>query len=85
MGAVMALLLISKSYAQETVSSSTPSATTSLSPAASRWELVQSPILARFMFKLDKFTGEVWQMVREEHGQSWERMYVEDAPAIKNL
>ena len=68
--------------AQENAPSSTSSSATTL-PLTSRWELVQSPLLARLMFKLDKYTGETWQMVRDdEHGQSWKKMLIQDAPKV---
>lgn len=42
-----------------------------------RYELVQSEIARRYFFKLDKFTGDVYQLVVKRNGdKTWEKMMV---------
>ncbi|HMN79163.1 MAG TPA: hypothetical protein PKA20_04440, partial [Burkholderiaceae bacterium] len=53
------------------------------SPAGSRFELVQSTLAARWTFKLDKYTGRVWQLVRtKDDDNTWEEMRVFDRPSV---
>ena len=41
-----------------------------------RYEIVASDIVARLTFKVDKYTGEVYQLVQDSDGQLlWEIMY----------
>lgn len=41
----------------------------------SRYEIVQSPLMARFLFRLDKVNGAVDQLVVDDKGnRSWERI-----------
>lgn len=49
----------------------------SIAPASTRYEIVQSPILARRIFKLDKVTGHVWTLVVDVGDErKWEPMAV---------
>lgn len=42
-----------------------------------RYELVQSEIMRKCFFKLDKYTGEVYQLVLTSDGsKTWQKMYV---------
>jgi hypothetical protein len=43
-------------------------------PAKSdRFQMVQSPMMARLTFKLDSYTGEIWQLVVDKRGvPKWE-------------
>ena len=55
---------------------------TSISEEA-RYEITQSTLSAKSTFKLDKFTGRVWQMVRsKEDRPAWEEVPVIKAPKI---
>jgi hypothetical protein len=55
------------------------------SPAGSRYEVVQSTLAARWTFRLDKYTGRVWQLVRTKDDDStWEEMRVFDRPPVPN-
>lgn len=71
------LLVVSSIYAQGSVSIST-----SVVDSA-RYEIVQSPTVS-FIFKLDKFSGHIFQLVwtklREMH---WEDMLVKDLHTIE--
>jgi hypothetical protein len=50
-------------------------------PANARFEIVQSQNAAKWTFRLDRFSGHIWQLVRTHTGgNSWERMRVIDAP-----
>jgi len=49
---------------------------TSSIPGA-RFEILQSPLVARWTFRLDRYTGRVWQLVRtKEDDNTWEEMQV---------
>lgn len=53
------------------------------SPVGSRFEIVQSPLLARLTFKLDRFNGRVWQLVVDSsNGTSWQSMAVLPPPSV---
>jgi hypothetical protein len=55
------------------------------SPAGSRYEVVQSTLAARWTFRLDKYTGRVWQLVRtKDDASTWEEMRVFDRPPVAN-
>ncbi len=42
-------------------------------PDTARYEIVQSQILARLMFRLDRYTGRTWQFVETQGGSyAWE-------------
>lgn len=46
-----------------------------------RFEIVQSPLAAKWTFRLDRYTGRVWQLVKtKEDDNSWEEMPVENLP-----
>jgi hypothetical protein len=49
----------------------------------SRYEIVQSPVRSGYLFKLDKYTGDVWQYVEDDpQGAAvWRKMLVRDLPA----
>lgn len=51
----------------------------------SRYEIVQSQLAARWTFRLDRYTGEVAQLLlNTEKQNSWEKVPVKDLPKIKN-
>ena len=55
---------------------------TSLPPSA-RFEIVQSSLLARLTFKLDKIEGKVWQLFEGQGKElGWLTMAVKDLPKI---
>ena len=44
-------------------------------PDSARYEVVQSPLLAKLTFRLDRFTGETWQFVtKKKGGYAWQRV-----------
>ena len=44
-------------------------------PDSSRFEVVQSPLLAKLTFRLDRFTGDTWQFVTtNDNSYAWERI-----------
>lgn len=52
-----------------------------IAPDSSRYEIVQSNLAAVFTFRLDKYTGEVKQLVRTTgDGTAWQRMEVFQLP-----
>ena len=54
-------------------------------PQNSRFEMTQSGIGARFTFRLDKFTGRVWQYVKEANDEDgWEEMIVLPKPTASS-
>lgn len=53
-------------------------------PATSRYEIVQSPLLAKLAFKLDRFTGDAWQFVpTTDGGYAWQKIPRIDIPNDK--
>ena len=69
---ILVFLFASTSFAQ----TSSPSYKTE-TPNNSRFEIIQSSLAARWTFKLDKFTGKIWQYVRTKDDDStWEEMFV---------
>lgn len=51
----------------------------------SRYEIVQSQLAARWTFRLDRYTGEVMQLLlNKEKENIWEKVLVQDLPKIKN-
>lgn len=59
----------------------------STSAPEGRYEIVQSPILRSCTFKLDKYTGDIWQLVKAEDGSSvWQKMErISAFPDTKNV
>lgn len=50
-------------------------------PTNARFEIVQSQLSARWTFRLDRFTGQVAQLVRtRDDDTSWEQMAVDGLP-----
>jgi hypothetical protein len=44
-------------------------------PDYARFEVVQSPLLAKLTIRLDRFTGDTWQFVEDKKGDyAWQRM-----------
>jgi len=73
---ILMLLTTTQSFAQST----SPSYKTE-TPNNSRFEIIQSSLAARWTFKLDKFTGKIWQYVRTKDDENiWEEMYVLPKP-----
>lgn len=55
-------------------------------PEDARFEIVQSPLAAKWTFRLDRHTGQVYQLVKTpDDGKAWELMLVEDLPAIQGF
>lgn len=50
---------------------------------SARFEIVQSTLSAKWTFRLDRFTGKVWQFVITQGNDSaWQEMQVIDAPKL---
>ncbi|WP_343725756.1 hypothetical protein [Herbaspirillum huttiense] len=48
-----------------------------------RYEIVQSPMAARWTFKLDRYTGTVWQLVTtSDNDLTWEGMLIVQSPIV---
>jgi hypothetical protein len=55
----------------------------STAPPNGRYEIVESPVLARLTFKLDRYAGRVWQLVVDKEDRFlWEPMQVQGMPAV---
>jgi hypothetical protein len=51
----------------------------------SRFELLQSPLAAKWTFRLDRFTGRVWQLVKTTNDDNtWEEMPVIGVPKLQS-
>ena len=56
-----------------------------LVPPTARFQIVQSEIAARWTFKFDRFTGQIWQIVTNASGDNlWEEMSVVGLPSIRS-
>lgn len=56
---------------------------TTSSPVA-RFEVLQSTLAARWTFRLDRFTGRVWQLVKtKDDDNMWEEMKVFERPQVQ--
>ena len=50
----------------------------------SRFEIVQSTLAAKWTFRVDKFTGRVWQLVKtQDDDNTWEEMQVLEKPTVQ--
>ena len=56
---------------------------TSSIPGA-RFEIIQSSLAAKWTFRLDRYTGRVWQLVTtKDEDNAWEEMLVFDIPKLQ--
>ncbi len=54
-------------------------------PENARYEIVQSELAARWTFRLNRYTGQVSQIVKTENGEyEWQEMEVENLLTISN-
>ncbi len=53
-------------------------------PSSGRFEILQSSIAAMWTFRLDRYYGRVWQLVKtNDDNITWEEMLIIDLPKIK--
>ena len=72
-------IIVSPVFAQQKIHQST-----SLPPDA-RFEIIQSPLAAKWTFRLDRFTGRVFQLVKtQEDGVAWQPMPNSRSPQLSN-
>lgn len=58
-----------------------PSHQLTSSPSAARFEMVQSPLAAKWTFRLDRYSGRIWQLVKTSDDDStWEETPVMGLP-----
>ena len=57
----------------------TPSRST-LAPAGAKYEVIQSPLTARWTYLLDRTSGQVWQLTNNGRSLAWTAMPVDPAP-----
>ena len=74
---VLILLPAQQLYAQR---SETLQRTQTAAPVTARFEIVQSPISSGLTFRLDKYTGRVWQLVKTKDDFAWQSMPAVDLP-----
>lgn len=73
--AVALFLYVGFSVAQE----SKPAHQLTFPVPSARFEILQSPLAARWTFRLDRYTGKVWQLVKtKDDDNTWEEMLVGD-------
>jgi hypothetical protein len=78
---ILVILLLSfsgQAWAQETNRSQCSSA-----PETSRFEIIQSELAAKVTLKIDKYTGKVFQLVKDSKGLSWQLIPAEKHPGEK--
>lgn len=52
--------------------------------STARFEVIQSPLVAKWTFRLDRYSGRVWQLVKtRDDDTTWEEMPVIDRPQIQ--
>jgi len=69
-------------FAQSNINNSHQKTST---PPDARYDVIQSQLAAKWTFRLDRFTGRVWQLVKTQNDENtWEAMIVERLPAITN-
>lgn len=80
---VLALLAAANSSAEDVqVTVQSPQVTTA-SPTA-RFEIVQSTLTAKATFRLDRYTGRVWELARTKNDESsWQETVVSERPPIQ--
>lgn len=53
-------------------------------PSSARFEIIQSSLAAKWTFRLDRYSGRVWQLVKTKDDDNiWEEMPVLDLPKSK--
>lgn len=53
--------------------------------ATARFEVIQSALAAKWTFRLDRYSGRIWQLVRTKDDQNaWQEMFVVDLPKIQS-
>ncbi len=56
---------------------------TTTAPLGARFEIVQSTIASRLTFRLDKYTGRVWELVKtKDDDNAWQETRVYERPQI---
>lgn len=76
----VALIIPSIVYAQSNVSDVHQKTTT---PPNARFEIIQSELAAKWTFRLDRYIGKVYQLVKTNNNKNkWQEMPIEDLPAI---
>jgi hypothetical protein len=64
----------------------TPTHQQTTPPSAARFEIVQSPLAARWTFRLDRFSGRVSQLAQgADDNLTWEDMEIIDPPATRGV
>ena len=54
-------------------------------PSDARFEIVQSPLAVRWTFRLDRYTGRVYQLVKtQKGGVTWQSMLIQRRPEASN-
>jgi hypothetical protein len=65
--------------------SATPSHERTSLPASARFQILQSPLAAKWTFRLDKYSGRVWQLVKtRQDDNTWEEMPVINLPKVSS-
>ena len=81
---VSVLVLSSCAFAQETQETHQQKVQQTEPLASSRYRIVQSDLTAKVTFKLDRYAGSVWQLVKDKDGNNdWQSMEVSPLAAIK--
>jgi hypothetical protein len=75
---LMWVLFVLASIVAHAADDETPVPTiTSTAPNNARFEIVQSRLGAKATFKLDRYSGKVWQLVNGDNGTEWSPMLIE--------
>ena len=75
-------LVAQTAFAQNTISDFHQKTTT---PPDARYEIIQSELAAKWTFKLDRFSGTVYQLFKtDDDRNTWEKIPSENFPKIAN-
>lgn len=78
LSAFVFLILINRALADDI---SSPQHQMTSPPSSARFEMVQSPLAAKWTFRLDRYSGRVWQLVRtNDNNNAWEEIPVLGLP-----
>ncbi len=60
------------------VAAESPNTHQNILPSGARFEMVQLPVAARYTFRLDRFTGRVWQylQIKGSNNRAWDEILV---------
>jgi|SaaInlStandDraft_2_1057019.scaffolds.fasta_scaffold368307_1 hypothetical protein len=82
---LLAIIILSLTSALGWAQEASPPPVSSHPPTDARYTIIQSPLAGKWQFRLDRFAGYVYQIVKTSSGgTSWERMPVVGLPSRRS-